>query len=294
MKKKIIKNKNNNNIESSENKVIKKKKKIPEKINNKKNKLIEEELSDSELIDDFNSGDEINIKPFFEDKKKSILNPKPLKKEESSSQAISHKEQIEVTEKINDSIMKKGRGRPKKEDGKIEKKKIKIKEEPDLTEEEKLLKLQLIEKYKKYRSSFTFKRNEIIPESLKLIELQNEIDQLQNELDGNGSLLAAQIFLLASFRILENVSHVLPIGLKLDGLSEAAAQNQSQFDKVLNELMIKYNLFSSSCEMRFAMLVAQTVFQVHSMNIRKEQQLEKMKNVDPAKLIELKEKYKEI
>ena len=196
-----------------------------------------------------------------------------------------------MTNQINETIKKKGRGRPRK-DGDNAPKKVKVHEK--LTEEEKILKLQLIEKYKKYRSTFEFKRNEENPENLTFVELQYEIDQLQNELDGNGSLVAAQILLLTSFNLLEHASKALPLGLKLDGLSEAAATNKSQFDKVLNELMIKYNLFSTTCEMRFAMLVAHTVFQVHSMNKRKEIQDEKMKNIDPLKLQELQEKYKSI
>jgi len=165
---------------------------FPEKKNknNKKNNLSnsEDELSDIKLIDNFNSGsddEKLIIKPL--EKSKSILNPKSINNknkinnENNENNKINNEineninDQIGLTEKMNENIKKKGRGRPKKEI--IEEKKeslqlVKIKEEKNLTEDEKLLKLQLIEKYKKYRSTFEFKRKETVPERLTLAELQ--------------------------------------------------------------------------------------------------------------------------
>lgn len=203
-------------------------------------------------------------------------------------------EQQKVVEELDKGVKKRGRGRPRKTDA--EKKPPKPRapkkfDESELDEEELLERRMLMDQYKKYRASFDFKREEIKPETVSNIQIEYEVDQMQLELDSQGGLVCAQVLMMALFSGIEIGSKMVPLGLKLDGLSSAVAKNQKQFDSVLKELMIKYNLFSSSCELRFGMLMVQTVLACHTANSIREKQGEKLDMVDQHKISELQNKY---
>ena len=62
-------------------------------------------------------------------------------------------------------------------------------------------------------------------------------------------------------------SHWNPLELNLTGLGETCRQNISQFEPVLDELAIKYNLqLTVGPEWRLVMLVATTIATVHAAN----------------------------
>jgi hypothetical protein len=212
-----------------------------------------------------------------------------------------------LVNELNMKIIKRGRGRPRKnvvetkpsdkkevKEGKKSKEHTEKASSPEDEEKDEYERYELIDKYKRFRASFQFKRTEINPEKLKKEKLRYEIDQLQAELDSKGGLVCAEVFLFSGFTVLEMSSKILPLGLKLDGLAQAAAKNKEEFEPVLKELMFKYNLFSSTCEMRFAALVIRTIITVHVTNKQLENSGTKYKDIDPNKIKDLKDKYQNI
>jgi hypothetical protein len=193
--------------------------------------------------------------------------------------------------KLNDKIIEASKV-PSPEKPKKSKHKKEKNEKEDV--EETAERYELVDKYKKYRSAFQFKREEINPNKANIEKLRYEIDQLQNELNSQGTLSCAYVALFVTFNVIETVSKMIPIGLKLDGLSQTAMANKQEFDSVLKELMIKYDVFSSSCETRFVMLVIKTVIACHATNKKLEEIEKKNANIDPNKIQILEDKYKNI
>src|SRR5579875_294664 len=169
-----------------------------------------------------------------------------------------------------------------------------VKQEVEMTEEDKVEKMRYVEKYKQYRANFKFVREPINPNKLTIDELKYEIDLLQNELNSKGSMIAFQALLMTSVSALEHSSKLFNIGLKLDGLTKSIEDNKKEFEQVMKEIQIKYSLFAPGPEMRFIMLLAKSIYITHQMNVALENRKNKENNIDPKVLNDLKEKFKSI
>ena len=86
----------------------------------------------------------------------------------------------------------------------------------------------------------------------------------------------------------------LNIGLRLDGLTKAVDENKEEFNNIMKELLIKYNIFSPGPETRFILLVAKTVYITHHMNMAIEKKKEIINNTDPSVIENLKTKFNKI
>ena len=218
--------------------------------------------------------------------------------------------QIEILNNLNEQIINtKPSKKYNKKDGKSKKEQIKNPDDNknditgdfkiDLTnlnenQEDKIERMKLIEQYSKYRSTFKFTKDVIDPKKLSLDELKFEIELLQSELNGKGSMLAFSALLMTSFTILEHSSKLLNIGLRLDGLTKAVDENKEEFNNIMKELLIKYNIFSPGPETRFILLVAKTVYITHHMNMAIEKKKEIINNTDPSVIENLKTKFNKI
>ena len=100
-------------------------------------------------------------------------------------------------------------------------------------------------------------------------EIQDELYYIQMQLGSNGSDGSAGCMILhtAMVGIETSTTYFNPLNLQLQGLGEVTRQNMSQFQPIIDELMIKYTTgFSMGPETRLVLHIGALVMTVHAAN----------------------------
>ena len=129
----------------------------------------------------------------------------------------------------------------------------------------------LLDKVTAYRERFPFlkKRNNLSGKST-IEEIEDELHYCELQLGSQGGPqnLGATV-LFGTMLGIEKLTHDYwnPLGLNLTGLGTVTQQNMSEFQPILDELMIKYNAgVYASPEWRLALAIGATVITVNAAN----------------------------
>ena len=149
--------------------------------------------------------------------------------------------------------------------------------EPKMSEEEKAIRKEIeakerqgmLDKITNYRERFKHikKRNNVSGKS-SWDELADELHYIEAQLGAQSDNNAASIALIAGCYGIEHVNQQFnPLGLDLTGLGTTVKSNIAQFEEILDELVIKYNMgMYMGPETRLVLLLTATVATVHAAN----------------------------
>lgn len=193
-------------------------------------------------------------------------------------------------EEIKEEKKGRGRGRKKKEDPPPKAPPMEFdfsnsipEQDPYEMEAERQLTQGMMDRVFAYRERFKHlkQRNKINGKST-LEEVEDELHYIERQLGASNGSGALNTLLIGGMYGLEHgLNHYNPLGLNLTGLGEVTKTNISQFEPILDELIIKYGMdMTMSAEMRLLVLIGTTVFTVHAANTNNQavkKSLEKMK-----------------
>ena len=141
----------------------------------------------------------------------------------------------------------------------------------------------MLDRIQAYRERFTHlrKRNNVSAKST-IDELEDELHYIEMQLGAStSSHNVGALMLVGSMHGIELITrdYFNPLGLNLNGLGTVAQQNMSEFQPIIDELMIKYGAgMYTSPEWRLALAMGAAIMTVHAANNNPEmaQALKKM------------------